>query len=133
MATRIIPQQSVTTDDFTGKDLDSGVKPETVTVSVNGKAHKLDGAPESVAAFIAFITDMSDDNRRAFGAIVPRPKVGTSAGGNGSGKDVDSAGISKRDWLRANGYPALGEKGKFGADMNTAWNAHLTAGAPATA
>lgn len=132
MATRIIPQQSVTTDDFTGKDLDSGVKPETVMVSVNGKAHKLEGAPESVAAFVAFITDLSDDNRRAFGAIVPRPKVG-AAGSNSSAKDTDSAGTSKRDWLRANGYPALGEKGKFGADMNTAWNAHLTAGAPATA
>jgi hypothetical protein len=120
MARMTIPAHDEITDDVTGKPVTGeGAVAETVKVSINGKTSNLDMTPETLAAFSAFVTDPSDETRRAFGALIPRPRVGTSRSGNAaSGSD------GKREWLRANGYPNLGDRGKFTEEMNDRWARH---------
>lgn len=131
MATVTIPAQTQVTDDVTGKVLaaeDKAVKVE-ITLKIDGKPvnggkpFALDMAAAAAAHFGEFVSAPSDESRRAFGAIVPRPKVGGSA--SGTAKDADKSGTSKRDYLRANGYPNLAERGKFTEEMNDKWAGHL--------
>lgn len=132
MATVTIPAQVQVTDDMTGKVLtadDKAVKVE-ITMKVDGKtvnggkALTLDMAAAAAAHFAEFVSDPSDENRRAFGAIVPRPKVGASA--SGTAKDADASGTSKRDWLKSAGLmPADQARGKFTAEHEDAWSKHL--------
>lgn len=110
-------------DDFTGKVLAAEDFPVKVEFTLNGKPVKLDAAKAMADIFAAFITSPTDENRRAFGAVIPRPKVGASA--SGTAKDADKSGTSKRDYLRANGYPNLAERGKFTEEMNDKWAGHL--------
>lgn len=123
MATRTIPAQTLVTDDFTGKDLAAEDKAVKLAISVDGKKYEFDVANAAKSLFVAFLSDPSDENRRAFGAILPRPKVGGSA--SGTAKDADASGTSKRDYLRSNGYPNLAERGKFTEEMNDKWAGHL--------
>jgi hypothetical protein len=117
MARKTIPAHDEIVDDVTGKPVDD--KAETVKVSVNGKTSNLDMTPETLAVFTAFVSEPTDENRRNFGALLPRPRVGTSTGSTRSGNSA-----AKREWLRANGFPTIGDKGKFSADMDDAYAKH---------
>lgn len=125
MATQTIPAQTRIVDDFTGKELAPEDKPVKAKVTLNGKAHELDAASAVLELLGRFLADPVDENRRAFGAVIPRPKVGGSASGTAASKDSDKAGTSKRNWLRANGYPDLADRGKFTDEMNDRWAGHL--------
>jgi len=115
MARKEIPATIEIVDDLTGKPVTDA---KSVKVTLDGKSHTLDMSAETLTAFAAFLAEPSDENRRAFGALIPRPKVGiTRVAGNGSAD-------GKREWLRANGYPGLAERGKFTDAMNAAWSAH---------
>jgi hypothetical protein len=111
MARKEIPATVEIIDDLTGKTVTDA---KSAKVTLDGKPYTLDLSAETLAAFAAFLAAPSDENRRAFGALIPRPKVGTTrAAGNGA---------DKRAWLRSNGYPALAERGKFTDEMNAAWD-----------
>ncbi len=114
MARKEIPATVEIIDDLSGKTVTVA---KSVKVALDGKPYALDLSGETLAALAAFLAGPTDDTRRAFGALIPRPRVATSrtSGSNGDGK---------REWLRANGFPSLAERGKFTDEMNAAWDAH---------
>lgn len=118
MARKEIPATEIINDDVTGKPITDA---ESVKVSLDGKTYALDMSAETCTAFRAFLAEPTDDTRRAFGALIPRPRVGKSAASDsGNGTSAD-----KRAWLRANGYPDLAERGKFSDEQNAAYAARV--------
>lgn len=130
MATRTIPAVTETTDDFTGKTVTADDKPVQVSITltvggkpVNGnKPYVLDAANAMAEVLTRFLADPSDENRRALGSVIPRPAMARAGSGTGA---TDKAGTTKRDWLKANGSPDIGPRGKFTAEQDDQWAKHL--------
>jgi len=122
MARIEIPATTEIIDDLTGRTVTDA---KSVKLALDGKPYTLDLSAETVAALTAFLAGPTDEHRRAFGALIPRPKVGTTRAASNGSKDTDSPGVSKRDYLRANGHAGLAERGKFTDEMNSQWTAHL--------
>ena len=112
MARKEIPATIEITDDVTGKPVTDA---ESVKVSLDGKTYALDMSAETRTAFRAFLAEPTDDTRRAFGALIPRPRVRTGSS-NGTGgtvkvseKDVTPVWRVPRDdytvWATENGFP----------------------------
>lgn len=124
MAKQTIPAQEILTDDFTGKTLTKDDSPVTVKVQVNGKTFELDAAKAMADRFGAFLTEPSDETRRALGDVIPRNSVSS---GSSKAKETDKAGTDKRTWLRGNGFPDVKDRGQFSPAMTEAWEKHLAA------
>jgi len=135
MATRTIPAVTETTDDFTGRTLTADDKPVKVefTVKVDGKPvngtkpYTMDAAHAMADIVTRFLANPTDENRRALGSVIPRQPIARTGSAT---KDADKAGMTKRDWARANGFKKadgseIGDRGNFPADANTAWEKHL--------
>ena len=124
MATVTIPARTQVTDDFTGKTVSTEDAPVKVKITVNGKAHELDAAKAMAEAFARFIAEPTEENRKSFITVMTGRSISPRTGS--ASKDTDKAGLTKRAWLRANGNPDVGERGKFTAEQDDAWHKHIT-------
>ncbi len=137
MATRTIPAVTETTDDFTGKVLSADDQPVKVEITVkNGTSPAVKGSLDMATAMFgrlaAFVSEPSDENRRALGDVIPRSRVGGSGSGAGSSggsrQPTDKAGVTMRAWMREHGWPNVKDgQGRVPEDAKTAWENHLTA------
>jgi hypothetical protein len=136
MATRTIPAVTEITDDFTGKVISADDKPVKVEITVKVGAGapvkgSLDAATAMAGRLVAFVSEPTDENRRALGDTIPRSRVGASGSGSGSGgsrQPVDKAGVTMRAWMREHGWPNVKDgQGRVPEDAKTAWENHLTA------
>jgi hypothetical protein len=131
------------TDDLTGQPVtDADAQP--VKVNYDGTDYELDLSGESRAALAALFTDHDAASLRALflrGQSGKRRRSGSRSTGSASTGSASTGSASTgspnadkpdRDWLRANGFPALPDRGKLPTDARKAWDAHAAAAASVT-
>jgi hypothetical protein len=122
MARIEIPAKVEYVDDLTGKSVTDA---KAVKVSVDGKTGSLDMSAESLAAFVALVTEPNDDNRRALGSLIPRARVASGAS-NGTveltmtdGRKVTRAAFES--WATEKGHKVNTGRGAQPKDTLAAW------------
>lgn len=98
MAQRV---QVVLTDDIDGSPAD-----ETVTFGLDGVTYEIDLTKKNAAALRKALEQYVSVSRR----------VGTKTKKAGNRSNVSNA-KHMREWLKANGHPDLGERGRIPADL----------------
>jgi hypothetical protein len=91
-------QVTILTDDLDGKE---GTDIETVSLAVNGTTYEI---------------DLSKKNREALTkALAPYTDAGRKVGRGSKRSSATGPAITAedRDWLRKNGFPDLGERGRI--------------------
>jgi hypothetical protein len=98
-------------DDIDGKVLEAG-EGETVRFGLEGRSYEIDLSASNAEKLKAALAPFMAAGRSTSGA--PRTRRSASSKGNSS---------EMRDWLRANGYPNLGDRGRIPADAQEAYDA----------
>ena len=128
-------RKEIVADDLTGADL-TGMENTSAKITFDGKSASFDLSDASRAALADLV---AGNGSAALARLLAKSDAAKPARArSGSRSPASGDGAAKRNWLRANGYPDLAERGKFSAEMNTAYDAHMlgaTAGAarPASA
>ena len=114
-------RREIIASDLTGSDL-TGQENTSRKITVDGKSYSVDLSESELAALVTFAAGQGSD---ALAALLVRnapARPARSRSGSRTAKPAD--GAAKREWLRANGYPTLGERGKFTGEMNAAYDTH---------
>ena len=115
-------RKEIVADDLTGANL-TGQENTSVKITFDGKSASVDLSDASKAALADFVAGNGSDALARLLARSAAARPARSRSGSHSGRPAD--GAAKRVWLRANGYPDLAERGKFSAEMNAAYDAHV--------
>jgi hypothetical protein len=139
MAKIVIPAREVFSDDVTGHEISDGTV-ETVKITVDGgKAVALDMTPATKAAFVAFLTDPTDETRMAFADILTPAVTKSRKSGNGDTANVRAWLVSLTPDQRSAvpGYKpemiATGARGKLPDSVTAAYAASQASGQPTPA
>lgn len=128
--------KTLVVDDMTGTE-----GAETITFGIDGEDYAIDLAKRNMATFRKVMSEYIEAGRkvtaskpsrrgrppspRANAGIVLEPVPSNGKPTRNRSPEAAEANKTKRDWMRANGWPKLGDRGRCPTEAEDAWAKHL--------